>query len=91
MGDKTENQSNLALRQRRDSVPQCIAVWKFGDAPEEYRSLSEHGGDEDWIAFVPEDLKDEWIGWMQEGTSFGCCSVTEHAVEGGVVRIGAHS
>jgi len=68
-----------------------IVVWRFHDAPTEYQGLSDHGGDEDWLAFVPEALSEEWIGWMTEGTSFGCCSVSEHRVAGGVVRIGAHS
>lgn len=68
-----------------------ILVWPFDRAPEEYRKLSEHGGDEDWVAFVPEALKDEWIGFLEEGGSFGCCDVSEHPVKGGTVRIGAHS
>lgn len=68
-----------------------IRIWRFRDAPSKYQSLSEHGGDEDWVAFVPSKLAGEWIGWMQEGTSFGCSSVSEHLVKGGVVRIGAHS
>ena len=68
-----------------------IKVWSFEDAPQEYRDLSCHGGDEDWIAFVPESMKDDYIGWMEEGTSFGCCDVEEHVIKGGVVRIGAHA
>ncbi len=69
----------------------AIMVWRYSDAPDEYQRLSPHGGDEDWLAFVPSDLAGQWIGWLEEGTSFGCCSVSEHGVEGGVVRIGAHS
>lgn len=37
------------------SVPP-ILVWRFYDAPEEYRALSGHGGDEDWLAFVPDEI-----------------------------------
>jgi hypothetical protein len=69
----------------------AIIVWPFYDAPDEYMRLSPHGGDEDWLAFIPDRLSDRWIGWMEEGSSFGCSSVSEHKVEGGIVRIGAHA
>jgi hypothetical protein len=69
-----------------------IQVWKWTQAPKEYRALSMHGGDEDWVALVPQELIQESIGWMEEGTSFGCCSVSEHPLPSGdVVRIGAHA
>lgn len=69
----------------------AILVWRFHEAPPQYQALSDHGGDEDWVAFIPDSLAGEWIGWLQEGTSFGCCRVSEHSVDGGVVRIGAHA
>jgi len=69
----------------------AILVWRFHEAPSEYQKLSTHGGDEDWLAYVPASLKDEWIGWLEEGSSFGCCSVTLHEVPGGIVKIGAHA
>jgi hypothetical protein len=68
-----------------------IKVWKFEDAPKEYRDLSTNGGDEDWIAFVPAALSEDWIGWLESGSPFGCCCVDEYKVEGGVIRIGCHS
>lgn len=40
-----------------------ILVWPFDEAPKEYQNLSTNGGDEDWLAFVPEHLKEEWINW----------------------------
>lgn len=70
----------------------AIHVWKFSEAPKQFRELSDHGGDEDWVALVPKELVDLYIPWMQEGSPFGCCSVSEHKLEGGcVVRIGAHA
>lgn len=69
----------------------AVIVWPFYKAPEEYRKLSPHAGDEDWVAFVPESLSGYWIGWLESGTSFGCCDVSEHKVDGGEVRIGAHA
>lgn len=69
-----------------------IKVWKFKDAPDEYRNLSRHGGDEDWVALVPANYSNEWLGWAEEGTNFGCCSVSRHELEGGAyVLIGAHA
>jgi hypothetical protein len=68
-----------------------ISVWRFEDAPEKYRELSGHGGDEDWLAFVPDSMRDEFIGWLEGGSWFGCCAVSRHDVPGGVVHIGAHA
>lgn len=72
-------------------ILETIKVWRFGDAPAEYKLFSPHGGDEDWVAFVPLSMLDTWIPWMEEGTPFGCCSVSKHPVRGGEVRIGAHA
>lgn len=70
-----------------------IRVWRWEDAPEEFRALSGHGGDEDWIAHVPASLAGEWIDWLDDsGTPFGCCDVSTHPLpDGSVVRIGAHA
>ena len=69
----------------------CIKVWEFYDAPKKLQELSGHGGDEDWIAFVPEKYKDMYIPWLESGSSFGCCAVSEHKVLNGKVYIGAHA
>jgi hypothetical protein len=72
-------------------VKQPIRVWRFDDAPAKYQRLSPHGGDEDWLAHVPKHLAGAFIGWMEQGTSFGCSDVSEHKLEdGSVIRIGAH-
>jgi len=69
----------------------AILVWNFYDAPQEFRDLSPHGGDEDWLAFVPAHVGDHaYIPWL-EMPAFGCCDVSTHPVEGGEVRIGAHA
>jgi len=68
-----------------------IRIWRFYDAPQEYQGLSTYYGDEDWVAFVPDSLKDEYIGFLEEGSSFGCCSVSEHSIPGGTILIGAHA
>lgn len=75
----------------RKSSKGAIIVWRFQDAPPEYQALSENGGDEDWLAFLPETFSGESVGWMDAGSSSGWGVVSEHRVVGGVVRIGGHS
>ncbi len=68
-----------------------IQIWPFYEAPPEYRALSPHGGDEDWIALIPP----EWNGvpyFLESGSRFGCCDVSEHRLlDGSIVAIGAHA
>lgn len=67
-----------------------IIVWHWWDAPGELRCLSPHGGDEDYVALVPREM--DAPSWMQEGSYFGCCSVSEHTLDDGrQVHIGAHA
>lgn len=69
-----------------------IKVWKYKNAPQELKEMSEHGGDEDWVALLPPSLNGEWIPWADEGTSFGSCSVQrERLPDGSTVLIGAHA
>lgn len=75
--------------------PKHIRVWSFYDAPEELRNLSNHGGDEDWLALIPPSLADSYIPWMEAGhAGFGVCDVSTHQhpeLPGFVVKIGAHA
>jgi hypothetical protein len=71
-----------------------IKIWSFYDAPQELQELSTNGGDEDWIAVVPDYLKKEWISWLEPGSTFGCFCVNEYdhpTIKGYEVRIGCHS
>lgn len=63
-----------------------VEIWRWEDAPEKYRKLSEHGGDEDWVAFIPAEMPDKEI----PGVNFGGFDISEHETDGGIVRIGAH-
>lgn len=69
--------------------PRPIRVWCFVDAPKEYRELSERGGDEDWVAFVPDSVDVTYCLWLSEGL-FGD-DVDVYQVDGGVVHISAHA
>ncbi len=80
------------IPQNRMDNSRAIRVWRWRDAPEDLRLLSPHGGDEDWVALIPSVLEDKWVPWAEDGTAFGCCSVSEHTLpDGSVVRIGAHA
>lgn len=56
-----------------------IQVWRFGEAPADLQALSTNGGDEDWLALVPNSYRVEEIFWMSSGGPFGCCSVDKYA------------
>jgi hypothetical protein len=71
----------------------AILVWSFYDAPKTLQELSDHGGDETWLALIPPEKKNDWIGWMDEGSAFGCASITEHEhpdFPGYLIKIGSH-
>ncbi len=89
--DHVERQ-RAALRALKIIAGPCIKVWRFHEAPEEFKTLSGHGGDEDWVALIPKELAGDYYPWMESGSPFGCCDVSEHVLDNGdVVRIGAHS
>lgn len=68
----------------------ALLIWEWRDAPGELRALSPHGGDEDYVAVVPEDVGQP--SWLESGSSFGCCDVSEHPLDDGRrVYIGAHA
>lgn len=74
----------------REAQGRAVVVWAWWDAPGELRSLSPHGGDEDWVALVPKDVQRP--SWTDSGTAFGCCDVSEHEYEDKrIVLIGAHA
>jgi hypothetical protein len=85
---KLENYTSLDMSNDQSTL---IKVWRWENAPKSYKILSENGGDEDWVAFIPNKIKEEYYSWMDEGTGFGCCTVKEYTINGGVVRIGSHA
>jgi hypothetical protein len=74
---------------------EAITLWPFKDAPPEYRALSPHGGDEDWLAFVPALLVRDHgftIGLELMLERSGVCDTSQHDLpDGSRVYIGAHS
>ena len=70
-------------------MSEWISIYEFDNAPQEWRALSPHGGDEDWLAFVPDSMMNNYMPFLEVGR-FGN-DVTEHKVSGGVVFIAAHA
>ena len=72
----------------------CIKVWAWDDAPPEFRELSEHGGDEDWVVLLPPKHAGQWLQWMDENTAFGGYDFSSHThpdFPGCEIRIWAHA
>ena len=69
-----------------------IQVWRWEDAPEDFRQMSKYGGDEEWVALVPPALAGERIGWIGEGgTPFGQHVQRKALADGSELCIGAHA
>lgn len=66
-----------------------IKVWQFRDAPGKYQELSNNGGDEDWLAWVPEGYPHD-IPWLERGI-FGVCEIAKYKILDGTVYIGCHA
>lgn len=76
----------LPLQQDLDDV---LLTWRFQDTPEEWRWLAHQGGDEDWVTLVPDHV--EAPAWLEEGSSYGCCSVNTVDIEVGTLHVGCHA
>lgn len=75
-----------------ESTKEPIKIWRYRDAPVHLKAMSEHGGDEDYIALVPLHYRDEHLVWRIEDLGLlGCCSTDKHETPEGDVYIGAHS
>lgn len=72
-----------------------IKIWKFEDAPIEYQKLSDNGGDEDWLAYIPKSFLGEFFDAPPNfivGEAFGRCSTNYYALENkDIIAIGCHS
>lgn len=76
----------------KEPLPPSIRVWPFHEAPPSLKALSGHGGDEDWLAYIPVEFADRHIPWADEATPFGVCNVETHDLgNGGKILIGAHA
>jgi len=93
LADLLRKAADTAEGLQREMWGEPIRIWPFRDAPEEFKRLSDNGGDEDWLAFVPQwiwDRTEGWIPFLDVG-HFGVSHVNKYVVPGGVVLIGCHA
>lgn len=62
-------------------------VWRYRDAPPALQGLSQAGGDEDWLALVPDSMDHCYFPWLVGG----CVKVHRYPIAGAVVYIGCHA
>lgn len=68
-----------------------IQVWAWEDAPAEFKALSSHGGDEDWVALIPKEFQWKMTPMWLEEPHFGN-DVSHHELpDGSVIHISAHA
>lgn len=69
----------------------AIIVWPFGAAPPELTAWLDDPSDLDWLALVPSELANDWIGWL-ESTGFDSCQSprTHDLPSGHRVVVGGH-
>ena len=88
---RTLRDTLLAAVAALENTPQSdhIKVWPFKSAPEELKALSQAGGDEDWLAVVPNrmlaDYCISWLAWL------GSCRTERYPIAGAAVFIGQHA
>lgn len=76
----------------RQYVETAVIVWAWEDAPAEFRQLSSHGGDEDYVAYFPKGLFESGYP-LEKIAELSCCDnqVIEFANSDAIVVIGAHA
>jgi hypothetical protein len=70
-----------------------ITIWRYEDAPEEYKQHFE-SSDCDWIAHVPKDYlkQHHYVPIWLDSPVFGCCEVDEFTLDNGdILRASYHS
>lgn len=79
--------------------PGCVQVWKWENAPEEFKKLHVADGDEDWLALVPKALLASgehdtvevwWMRWYRRSEGFAK-RYTERSPEGFEIWVGSHA
>lgn len=77
----------------------ALTIWHFEDAPEQYKALSQHGGDEDWVLFAPKGTEFGYWPYALENVLDGSEDsyhvpfghVDRHVLPEGTVVIFAHA
>ena len=81
-----------------EAMNNYLKIWQWEDAPEEYRKLSGHAGDEDWVMLAPKYIGQYWplaleavIRGDEDSYLNHFGHVDRHELPEGVVVIFAHA
>lgn len=70
--------------------PLCAKIYLWDEAPMRLKALSNHGGDEDWLAVLPRRFGN--CPLLHTGTNFAPCRASKYKLrDGRTIRIGAHA
>jgi len=94
--DKRDATWDAIIRGDHRIGPPCVQVWRWDDAPVEWKKLSTWSGDEDWLALVPlvtlgvvnEQPDLWWMTWSPENVKRYKGGIVPHEFE---IWIGAHA
>jgi hypothetical protein len=83
------------MNQQNISASDPILVWSFDKAPKWIQELSRNGGDEDWVALIPNSLgykiEGDLPSWLF-GKYFAICDAEVHLLDSGDwIVIGSHA
>lgn len=67
-----------------------IKIWKREHCPKEIMDCFENHDDIDQIAFIPNELRDEYFPFLEQ-PAFGCCDVERHETVNGIIVVGYHA
>lgn len=73
------------------NIDKAIIVWRFAQAPEELKALSNNGGDEDWLALIQPGFNGVWVGWLESQAFDSCAEPQMIETQWGRVYIGSHA
>lgn len=69
-----------------------VKIWPFEYAPEKYKKLSYHGGDEDWVIEYPKDPSFFQLSYFENiADRLTVCDYQEIEVDGVTVIITSHA
>lgn len=68
-----------------------IKIWPFYDAPDEYAQHFDND-DADWLALIPKNYTEEYIGFLDDNTPFGICYIEIYVLPNGdYLKVGYHA
>ena len=72
----------------KETDNKTIKMWLWKDAPDEYKTNPD---DADYVCFVPNELKNVYLPFLETGSWFGCCDIEEIKTNDGIAYIGYHA